>query len=58
MAHTVYLNTQEAGERLHTSRRIIAIWIREGKLPGVRLPGTRKWLIRESDIEKLLQAKG
>jgi excisionase family DNA binding protein len=51
-----YLTTEETAQALRITGKQLAAWIRDGKLPAYRVPGTRRWLIKPSDVEALLKA--
>lgn len=48
------LSTTEAAKRLGVGMRTIQLWLRQGRLPGVKL-GPRIWRIRESDVLRIQQ---
>jgi len=50
-----YLTCAEAAEILRVTRHSIARYTREGKLPGVRLPGGRKILIPRESVDHALR---
>lgn len=47
------LTPEEVAERLAVTPRSIRIWLRQGKLKGVRVG--RLWRIRERDLEAFLE---
>jgi excisionase family DNA binding protein len=51
------LTVEEVAERLKLSQETIRIWLRNGRLSGIRL-GTRRsgWRVRASEIDRLIEA--
>lgn len=47
------LSLKEAARQLGVSDRAVYVWIRDGRLPAVKL-GTR-WIIRASVVDRLLR---
>lgn len=47
------LSLKEAAHQLGVSDRAVYVWIRDGRLPAVKL-GTR-WIIRASVVDRLLR---
>lgn len=47
------LTVEQVAEILKVSKQTVWIWCKRGKLPGFKLPGSRKWLINSKDLEKL-----
>jgi excisionase family DNA binding protein len=45
---------EEAAEVLKVSPETVRIWLRTGKLGGVKM-GRRLWRVRESDLEAFLK---
>lgn len=48
-----FITTAEVAARLLVTPECVTNWIRRKQLPAIRYRGTRKWLIRESDVEKM-----
>jgi len=42
--------------RLSCSERTVRNYIRESLLPASKLPGKRRWYIREEDLDRLIRA--
>ena len=57
MNNEPFVTTGEVAARLRVHRVTVALWIREGLLPAIRYRGTRKWLIREKDVDRLLEQR-
>ena len=53
--NTEWFTPKDAAEAIGVTRRTIQAWIREKKLPAVKLMG--RWRINRADIEKLYQPK-
>jgi len=53
-----FLTISEVAKWLSYDRLTIWRWVRAGILPAQRLPHGRRWLIRRSDVERLLTAGG
>jgi excisionase family DNA binding protein len=49
-----FMTTTEAAERLGTTRQTIALYIRQGKIPAVRLG--KEYRIPRASFERLMQA--
>ena len=47
------LTLEEAARRLHTSKFSIRRWIREGKLPGIRIG--QEWRVDPADLEEFIR---
>jgi len=47
-----YLTTSEVGALCRVTRTAVAEWVRQGKLPAVRVG--RRWLIVRSGLEAML----
>ena len=53
------LTVTEVAERVRVSPELVRRWLREGRLRGVRLGGTRLgWRIPKSELERFLSAAG
>jgi len=53
------LTVPEVAERIRVSPELVRRWLRQGRLHGVRLGGTRLgWRIPEAEIERFLSASG
>src|SRR5262249_43672606 len=50
-----FLTTEEVAQRLRVTDQTILAYLRAGELRGVRLG--RFWRVRESDLQRLLQAR-
>lgn len=48
-----FLTTEQVGEILRVSKQTIWSWCKKGKLPAIKMPNSRKWLISNKDLEKL-----
>jgi len=46
------MTVQEVAKKFGVSIATIHRWLKEGNIPGMRLPGTRKIYIKCSEIEK------
>lgn len=46
-------NVIQASEMLGVQARTVRGWIHEGKLQAQKLAGTRRWIILESEIERM-----
>lgn len=53
--NTGWFTPKDAAEAIGVTQRTIQNWIREKKLPAVKLMG--RWRINRADIEKLYQPK-
>ena len=53
--NTEWFTPKDAAAAIGVTRRTIQAWIREKKLPAVKLMG--RWRINRADIEKLYQPK-
>lgn len=53
---TRLLKPEEAAERLAVSPKAVRLWLREGKLPGIRLG--RLWRIAEDKLEEFIAGQG
>lgn len=53
--NTEWFTPKDAAAAIGVTRRTIQAWIREKKLPAVKLMG--RWRINRTDIEKLYQPK-
>jgi excisionase family DNA binding protein len=52
-ASNPFLTVAEVAEHYRTSERTVQRWIREGKLPAVRVPGGRNYRINKADVEAI-----
>ena len=55
---TQWLTKQQVADSLHYSVATIALWIKQGKVPGAKRHspnGSSKWLIPASDVEALMR---
>lgn len=50
-----WFTPKDAAAAIGVTRRTIQVWIREKKLPAVKLMG--RWRINRTDIERLYQPK-
>ena len=48
------LTPREVAARLRINKYTVVKWLQEGKIPGLKLIG--RWRIRESDVQKLIDA--
>ena len=48
------LTPREVATRLRINKYTVVKWLQEGKIPGLKLIG--RWRIRESDVQKLIDA--
>ena len=46
--------TDEVARILDVKIRTVQLWIRQKKLPGIKL-GSRTWRVREKDLEKFIE---
>ena len=53
---TKLLKPEEAAERLAVSPKAVRAWLREGRLPGIRLG--RLWRIAEDKLEEFIGGQG
>jgi len=53
---TKLLKPEEAAERLAVSPKAVRAWLREGRLPGIRLG--RLWRISEAALERFIAGVG
>ncbi len=51
-----WLTVKQVAEQLQMNPQTIRIWIEKGKLSAVR-PGTRRWLVRQSEVDRMLGAQ-
>lgn len=51
-----FLTVAEVAAHYRTTDRTVQRWIREGKLPAVRVPGGRSYRINKADIEAFSEA--
>ncbi len=53
------LTVPEVAERIRVSPELVRRWLRQGRLRGVRLGGTRLgWRILDADLERFLVSAG
>ena len=48
------LTPQEVAGRLSVNQRTVHLWLRQGKLKGLKV-GPRLWRIRESEFQKFME---
>ena len=48
-------NMKQVSELLGIKVRTVRSWARSGKIKAVKLDGTRRWLVLESEIKRLQQ---
>ena len=48
-----FLTAAQVAKILNVSEQTVWIWCKRGKLPAIKMPGSRKWLISNVDLEKL-----
>ncbi len=46
------LSTPQVAEALGVHLRTVQLWLRQGRLPGVKL-GPRLWRVKESDVRQI-----
>lgn len=46
-------NVVETAKFLGVTTRTVRLWIYEGKINAKQIPGTRRWIIMESEIKRL-----
>ncbi|UXA09640.1 helix-turn-helix domain-containing protein (plasmid) [Mycobacterium sp. SMC-2] len=51
-----FLTVAEVAAHYRTTDRTVQRWIREGKLPAVRVPGGRSYRINKADVEAFAEA--
>lgn len=53
-----WLTLNEAAAHLKVKPRTLALWVRQGKVPGHRLSGTRRcvWRLLRSELDGMLSA--
>lgn len=57
MAGESFLKVQEVADRLRMNPETIRVWLREGRLRGVRPGGKRAgWRVPESEVRRILTA--
>ena len=47
-------NLNEVAELLGIKVRTVRQWIKDGKINANKIAGTRRWVVRESEIKRLL----
>ncbi len=53
------LTVPEVAQRIRVSPELVRRWLRDGRLRGVRLGGTRLgWRIADNEVERFLHAAG
>lgn len=52
--YTVY----EVAKLIKCQPQTIRIWIKRGKLTAIKCNGSRKWLIKESDLKAFIEGEG
>lgn len=57
MMQEEYLTPNEICGEFRVTAAAIRYWIRQGLLPASRIPGTRRWLIKAADVEKLREQR-
>jgi excisionase family DNA binding protein len=53
--HERYWTTEEVAKLLRVSKVAVRNWVRQGKLPGVRIG--RPWMIADSALKEVLSQK-
>ena len=48
-----FLSAEQVAKILNVSKQTVWIWAKRGKLPAIKMPGSRKWLFSNIDLEKL-----
>lgn len=56
MSQDKLITLHAAAKILHISPTTLGAWLREGKIPGYRVPGSRKWLLKKGEVLASLQA--
>ena len=46
-------NLNQAADLLGIKVRTIRVWVRTGKINAKQIPGTRRWIVLESEILRL-----
>ncbi len=50
------LSLGEVSKRLDVSVHTLRLWLREGRLPGFRMGGTKLgWRVRESELDRFIE---
>jgi excisionase family DNA binding protein len=52
MVTSDFITTTEAAQRLGTTRQTIGVWIRSGRVRGIKIG--KEWRIHREDFERLL----
>jgi excisionase family DNA binding protein len=50
-----FLETDEVSAELHVSAEVVRQWIRQGKIPAVRIG--KRWLVRREAFERWIAAQ-
>ena len=53
---TRLLTTRQVAKQLSVTPRTVALWLREGELPGIKINGYT-WRVRESDLEEFIESR-
>lgn len=56
MSDTEYMKIPEAAELLRHKPQTVEKLCRERRLPAIKLPGTKRWLIRRQDLQDYLDS--
>lgn len=49
------LTIEEISKNLKVSKQTVTNWLKEGRLPGFKLPGSRLWRINRNEFEKFMR---
>jgi excisionase family DNA binding protein len=49
----IYLTPMQVAQKLQVRPRTVQAWLRTGLLNGVKLPGSTRWRIAQSEVDKL-----
>lgn len=52
-----WLTLAEVADELRVNPSTVRLWVSQGRLAGTRA-GARKWLVRRSELERMLASKG
>jgi len=52
------MTVEEVAAKLDLHIETVRLWLRNGRLRGVRVPGTRRWYVRKADFDALFEKAG
>ena len=51
-------NLQEVANLLGLKVRTIRQWVHDGKMAATKIPGTKRWIVKESEVRRLQNDNG